>query len=70
MDIIEVLKNYARTRENVSEALIDFGVSTKFLTKLELNDVDDEVVTKLLLHWIVVKGIKRQKYKIYFKDWE
>lgn len=70
MDIIDVLKKYKPAKQDVEKVLIDFGTSRKFLMKIPLNDIDEEVVTKMLLHWIVYKGLEAHSYVTYFKDWD
>jgi len=72
MDILAMFKRYQQNGRNVRRLLVQYGTSGNLgnLTKQFLKDVDEGVLPRLLVHWIVYKGGEETSYQVYFKVWE
>jgi len=70
MEILEVFRRYASTEKDVRRQLLVHGTINPVLRQIPLNEVEAEMVPKLILNWIVQEGVKNIRYKVYFKIWE
>jgi len=70
MEILEVFKKYVSTEKDVRRKMLAHGTVNPGLRQIPLAEVKEELVPKLVMNWIVHKGLKHVKYKVYFKIWE